>query len=100
MLSAYISRDLGFGFDLNEEMLERVNSYRENKEYLDKEAAMKLNNSVLKPKLTTRPFVTSFQYGQNQEGYWTYDHTILQLEDVCDCLKVVFEDKYDFYFLF
>ena len=40
MLSAYISRDLGFGFDLNEEMLERVNSYRENKEYLDKEAAM------------------------------------------------------------
>ena len=100
MLSCYVSRDFGFGFDLNKEDLERVNTYRENKEYLDKEAAMKLNNSVMKPKLTTSPFVCTFQYGQNLEGYWTYDHSILQLEDVCDVLKVIFADKYDYVFYF
>ena len=33
------------------------------------------------------PFCIFFEYGKNKEGYWTYDHFILQCEDVADVLE-------------
>jgi hypothetical protein len=49
--------------------------------------------------LVDSPFLKSFRYGKNHEGYWTNRHMKLQLEDVVDCLRVAFPD-FDFLFLF
>ena len=48
------------------------------------------------------PFVRLFNYGNNgsKEGYWTYDHMVLQCEDIMDFLRFKFGSKYDYYFLF
>jgi hypothetical protein len=46
------------------------------------------------------PFVRSFLYGANKEGYWTYDHLITQLEDCMDILHTLYDStKYEFQFL-
>jgi hypothetical protein len=47
--------------------------------------------------LVDSPFLKSFRYGKNHEGYWTNRHMKLQLEDVVDCLRVAF--PFDFLFL-
>jgi len=44
------------------------------------------------------PFVIYFQFGANQDGYWDYNHMVLQLKDCADCQKNY--PKYDFTFLF
>ena len=41
----------------------------------------------------------TFDYGINQEGYWSYNHMITQLEDCIDCLKVLY-GGYDYVFFF
>ena len=50
--------------------------------------------------LPVSPFIRWFDYGQNNEGYWNYDHTVLQFEDVIDVLKVLYEDKFEYVFYF
>lgn len=45
------------------------------------------------------PFVKYFEYGQSHEGYWDYNHMILQLEDCIDCLKTLYP-QFDFIFMF
>ena len=44
---------------------------------------------VQKDKLTSSPFCIEFEYGAQHKGYWTYDHFVLQCEDVADCLAVL-----------
>jgi hypothetical protein len=34
--------------------------------------------------------VKYFELGTNNEGYWGYNHMVLQLEDCADCLKAVY----------
>lgn len=46
------------------------------------------------------PFVKTFNYGQDQEGYWNYDTMIIQFEDVVDCLNVLYDDLYEYVFYF
>ena len=41
----------------------------------------------MKDDLTTTPFVRELEYGSNYDGYWTYDHMILQFEDIIDVLQ-------------
>ena len=36
------------------------------------------------------PFNVIFEYGANSDGYWTYDHMILQLEDIVDVLDALY----------
>lgn len=96
MISSFVSRDFGYGFDLTEEQLQKINAHREEKMYLDCDAASKINGNAFKKKLTSSPFTKWLDYGQNSKGYWNYDHMILQLEDVIDILRVLFEDKYDY----
>ena len=50
-----------------------------------------LGSSEKKP-ISADPFVVFFDYGKNREGYWTYDHFILQCEDVFDCLHVLYPE--------
>ena len=45
------------------------------------------------------PFLHYFDYGENKEGYWDYNHMVLQFEDVLDCLKVM-HPNFHFVFLF
>ena len=44
-------------------------------------------------------FVREFKYGANSEGYWSYQHMVLQLEDCVDVLKLLYP-QFDFLFLF
>ena len=49
---------------------------------------------------TKKPLTLSqFEYGAAGEGYWSYQHMVLQLGDCVDVLKMIFP-QHDFLFLF
>ena len=103
MISGFTSRDFGFGFDLSPAQLGIVNEYRRTRghdEYVDKEAAIKIKNTTRKSNLTKSPFVYTFDYGANHEGYWNYDNMVIQLEDVVDCLRALYQDQHHYIFFF
>ena len=57
--------------------------------YIDKAAALKVyGDTTLKPDLLSTPFLILFDYGNNAEGYWTYDRMVLQLKDCHDMLRL------------
>jgi len=99
MISAFQSREFGFGYHLDEEQLAKVNFGRRGEKYLDEEAAKKYKGNSLKGDLKESPFVFVFEYGASNEGYWCYEWMILQLEDCLDVLKTL-HPQYDFLFLF
>ena len=41
------------------------------------------------------PFSVLFEYGASGDGYWTYDHMVLQLEDVVDVLDTIYSVPWD-----
>jgi hypothetical protein len=85
MISAFVSRKVGFGYYISPDDLQKVNAVREGKYYSDVEAAKKIKgNTSRKAALTGSPFVLEFEYGTNNQGYWDYDHMIIQLEDCID----------------
>jgi hypothetical protein len=53
------------------------------------EKAEKAKGGLVKKDLLSNSFVVEFEYGANSEGYWCYEHMVLQLEDCMDCLKVL-----------
>ena len=89
MISAFQSREMGFGWDLSVEQLEKVNVIRRGKKYHDEDAAVEVNGSADKPDLTKSPFKIFFQPGANEEKYWNYSHTVVQLEDIMDCCSAL-----------
>jgi hypothetical protein len=99
MISALQSCEFGFGLKISEEQLKEVSKYREGKHYMDKEAPKSKRGSTSKGALTRSPFVVEFNYGTQEQGYWNYEHMVLQLEDCVDCLKVLLPE-YDYLFLF
>ena len=102
MISAFQSREFGFGLELTPEQLKAINDYRklpDHCEYFDKKAAEDVYGTAKKPELKTSPFVVEFEFG-GANGYWTGSHTFLQTEDCVDCLRVLFGYKYDYVFLF
>jgi len=90
MVSAMVSRAFGFGLEITEAQLLEINNRREGKQYVDTEAATYLYGHPNKSKLTESPFVRYLNYGQGKDGYWTYRHMVLQLEDCNDCTKYMF----------
>jgi hypothetical protein len=44
-------------------------------------------------------FIKEFEYGSSNEGYWNYDHMVLQMED-CINLMTILYPSYDYLFLF
>ena len=56
--------------------------------------------STTKSPLKCSPFVRSFEYGINSEGFWNYSHMVVQFEDVVDVLQALFANQYHFIFFF
>ena len=92
MLSAFVSREFGFGRDLSADELVKINAARRggDRTYIDTQAALEILKSTKKPVLTESPFVKYLYIGANNEGYWNSYHMSLQFEDVVDCLQVLF----------
>ena len=86
MVSAFVSRELGFGIAIKDEDVLAINKLREGKKYTDEEAASYLLGSAEKKPLQESPFVRFLNYGTGKDGYWTYRHMVLQIEDCTDCL--------------
>ena len=101
MISAFISRELGLLREISDEKLMFINTNRLRDNYRDEEAAMEVYGTLKKRPLTKEslPFLVYFEYGENKEGYWDYNHMVLQFEDAVDVLKVLYPE-YDFVFLF
>ena len=99
MVSAFQCREFGFGLDLTEDMLSKINERRLGTKYCDTLAAIEVNQTSDKQRLTESPFVRYIDVGENREGYWDYNLMVLQLEDVVDCLQVIRPD-FDYLFLF
>jgi hypothetical protein len=96
MLSAFQSREFGFGLPVSNEDLAIVNEKRVGCKYVDETAAIKTKKG---PDGFKKPLSKEFEYGSNSEGYWTYQHMVIQLEDCVDVLQVLYP-QYDFLFLF
>ena len=101
MLSAFVSREFGFGWLLTGDKLARINSQRRTNgaTYTDTHAAMEVLGTINKLPFTESPFVKYLFIGANNEGYWNSFYMSLQLEDVVDCLQVLYP-KFDLVFLF
>jgi len=87
MISGFVSRELGFGWDITEEQYAAINRSREGQKYMDQDAAKKVKGSADKQPLVKDPSIFEFEPGTNAQGWWTYDHFVLQIEDVCDVLR-------------
>ena len=63
--------------------------------YMDPDAAIKINGNSTKKNLLPdeSPFCKLFDYGAQAEGYWTYDHMVLQMEDCIDVLDALFSRR-------
>ena len=99
MLSALQSHEFSFGLELNPEELAKDNNERKGQKYKDEKAATKKRGSIEKEDLHESPFVREFEYGASYEGYWYYEHIVLQLEDCCNVFHVLYT-PFDFLFLF
>ena len=91
MVSSFNSYQFGFGMKITNEQLTSVNTHRNGQNYVE-EAATFLNGSAAKPPLSESPFLRLLEHGQGKDGYWTYNHMVLQLEDVIDCMTVLYPD--------
>ena len=97
MVSAMVSRAFGFGMEISDKDLLTINELRVGKKYADEEAATYLYGSSSKKTLLESPFVRCLEYGQGKDGYWTYKHMVLQIEDCTDCLLHLYPQfKYRF----
>jgi hypothetical protein len=92
MISAFQSREFGFGLQLNQEQLPLIIQHRKSKDYCDEKAAIKLRGTSKKQALTKTLFIREFEYGQNSDGYWSHEHMVLQMEDSTDVMKVLYPE--------
>ena len=101
MLSAFVSREIGFGREMTDDELLKVNTARRGagKTYHDTQAAIEILGTADKAILTESPFVKYLYIGASNEGYWNSYYMSLQFEDVVDCLQVLYPD-YDLVFMF
>jgi len=90
MISAYQSRELGFGVKWNQERLDEINFIRRGTKYFDGEAAKNTKGNAMKTDLLCRLFVFEFDYGASNKGYKNYDRMVPQLEDCVDVLKCLY----------
>jgi hypothetical protein len=101
MLSAFVSREFGFGRVLTDDELTRINAERRSlgATYTDTRAAMEILGTTFKSPLNESPFIKYLYIGVNNEGYWNSYYMSLQFEDVVDCLQVLYPE-FDFVFMF
>ena len=99
MTSAFVSRDMGVGLEIDAAMLRRINLSRRGQKHVDERAANDIFNAVDRKDLSESPFLKCFELGANNEGCWGHDHMALQLEDCVDCLIKVACLDFDFVLL-
>ena len=56
---------------------------------------MYLYGNPNKPILTENPLLRLLDHGQQKDRYWIYNHMVLQIEDIMDCMNVSFPDVSD-----
>jgi len=92
MVSAFVARALGFGLSISEAQMLEINTSRAGAEYADEEAAWYLNGNSRKTSLIDPPFIQYLNYGTGKDGYWTYRHMVIQIEDCVDCLNFLYPE--------
>ena len=104
MLSLIQCEVWGCGFPMTDEELKRVNNYRihHSPNYISEESAAEVckmqgvTPTTIKPLLENTPGRTpgnmALDIGANNEKYWTSHHFNLQIEDLLDCLHVLYPD--------
>ena len=97
VISAIQSCKFGFGLEMSAEEL--ANNARKGQKYRGEKAVKEKRGSKMKMDLPDSPFVQEFEYGVVNEGYSCYEHRVLQLEDCCDVLHLLYP-QYDFLLLF
>jgi hypothetical protein len=96
MISAFQSHEFGFGMDITDEELPKINETRRGEKYADEVAVIAKRGTAEKKDLKHSPFVVEFKYGANN---WSYEHMVLHLEDCVDCVKVL-APQFEYLFLF
>jgi hypothetical protein len=99
MASGFQAREFGLGLPMTATQRAEVNSRREGKSYKNTWDAESLQGTAKKSPIEDDPLLRWFRFGANHDGYWLNSHMKLQLEDVIDCLAVVYP-QFDFIFLF
>jgi hypothetical protein len=101
MISAFAALEHGIIREISDLILGEVNKQRLGKVYADEEASIEILGSSRKLPLTKNesPFLLFFEYGENLEGYWTYNNMVIRFEDAVDVLRVM-HPTFDFVFLF
>jgi hypothetical protein len=92
MISALCSREFGFGYFISNEELTKINEMRKDTKYADEEAATYLFGNPNKKDLSESPFIRELEYGTGKDGYWTYKHMVIQIEDCVDVFRVLHPD--------
>ena len=104
MLSLLQCEVWGLGFPMTDEELKKVNEYRIkwSPHYISEESAHEVCKmqgvapTTQKPPLENKPGRTpgnmGLDIGANNEKYWTSHHFNLQIEDLLDCLHVLYRD--------
>jgi hypothetical protein len=70
MISAFVYRELGFGYKLTPWELSLVNAKRKigsRKKYADEDAAIELNGTADQNDLDESPFIRKLTYGANKD---------------------------------
>ena len=95
MISGHMSRAWTWITSLPQTVIDEVNLSREGKVYCSTEAAMKVYGTINKPALkidsSDNPFLRCMLVGAANDGYFTNDHSMIQLEDLIDCLRVMYK---------
>jgi hypothetical protein len=90
MVSACGTREFGFGFyEITVEQMKRTNEARSGKKHADEDAATCLLGSPEKQDLLVSPFVRMLAHGAAQDGHWSHNHMVLQIDDCFDCFKML-----------
>jgi hypothetical protein len=100
MISAFVSREVGFGLKLCQEQLQKVNLARRGTKHSDEAAAKETRGgNANKQPLAESPFVVEFECGANNQGCWRHDQMVLQFEDCIDIVNTLWPE-FDYVFLF
>ena len=111
MVSGFFARHCGFHFEVTNEQLAKINANREGKTYsmqvvakeerkqrIDSANCQRKNKvpvptgPVMKEPLTREnlPWVRFLNIGVNREGFFTWEKFYIQIEDLMDCLEVMY----------
>jgi hypothetical protein len=92
-----VALQFGWGLEIDIKKLKEINELRRGKDYFDTTAATAVNGHTKKTELTESTFLVTFEFG-GEQGYWTDNHMILQVEDCINCLRIMYNDQYRYVF--